>query len=190
MNSFSCYSIRKSHYMAIIVLSTLAIVSIVGYGVFKFSGKPPSGMKYWDTYFLIAFFIFSALAGIYYFVKRFEVTVETQKNSLMLEVKDPALDVPLIIRDSFTLSLQWHHEETGRRNIKSKRAYATVCDLRGQPIVTFTRAYGVLQDPPEGFEHIDLFSEQTRLILAPLVYSTEKTADLVGILQDYLEGKS
>ena len=176
--------------MAIIVLLTLAIVSIVSYGVFKFSGRPPSGMKHWDMYFLIAFFMFGALAGIYYFLKRFEVTIEVQKNSLMLEVKDPALDVPLIVRDSYTLSLQWHHEETGRRNIKSKRVYATVCDLRGQPIVTFTRALGALQDPPEGFEHIDLFSEQTRLILAPLVYSTEKTADLVNVLQNYLERKN
>jgi hypothetical protein len=186
MWDFSARAIKKRDANLFAFLFSLAILGLVSWLVFLFIGdrKLGSGMrgKHLDTISLVVFLVFAAGATALYLAKRFGIMAGYKNGVFMIRVEDPSLAEPLVIRDPYTLNMQWQHLENGRR-VKMKMLYITVCNEKGELLVTLRGAIGAIYSVPKEFEFID----RARPVMADLSYDVGQVKELGGVLHRHLE---
>ena len=138
----------------------LAITGVVTWGVFFFCHHKLSVELKQKPIGNIALMAAAVLAGLgfwYYFKNRFETRAGYENGFFVLEVKDPALEKPLIVHDPFTLGLDWTTTvvQSGRTRVKVRMLYVNVYDSKGNALVTFRSQLGALQTVPAGFEYYE-----------------------------------
>jgi|GEM_PF-5750036 hypothetical protein len=182
---FSCYGLRPVYSRRLAVLIAFSLVPLVCVCVNVYLGdQVPKALKGSNPYFLIAFVLLTAWWLIVYFTRRFKINLYGDEQNLSIEVNDPELNDPVLIRYPFTLSRQWIRRKNGETHIKE--LFLTFLDQHQAPVLTFKGSLGDLRDVPSGFVYIEINSDDRRhLKLSDQLY-TAKVKDMDNALQIHL----
>lgn len=152
---------KKKHLNAAVFFWTLSIVCIVTVGVNLYIGEDqlPPIFKGKSIYFAMAA-VALAIPGFYiYFTKKLKLLIYKTGQQLCVEIEDKEALEPILIQSPFTISKQWVHVDTGSR-IKIKQLNLTFINSHHECVFTIYGNYGALQDPPMGWEYVNIYSRE------------------------------
>lgn len=182
---FSCYGLRPVYSKRLAVLIAFSLVPLVCYGVNVYLGSQvPKALRGSNPYFLIAFVLLTAWWVIVYFTRRFKINLYGDEQSLSIEINDPELNDPVVIRYPFTLSRQWIRRKNGETHIKE--LFLTFLDQRQAPLLSLKGSLGDLRDVPSGFVYIDIYSDERRYLKISDQLYTANVKDIEDALQIHL----
>lgn len=161
-----------------------SLLPLVCYVVNIYLGNQvPKALKGSNPFFLIAFFLLTIWWLGIYLTRRFKINLYGDEKSLSIEVNDPELINPLIVRYPFTLSRQWIRRKNGETHIKE--LFLTFLDQNNRPVLTLKGSLGDLREVPERFDYVNHHADRLRLKISDQMY-TAKVKDLEDALQIHL----
>ncbi len=182
---FSCHGLRPAYSRHLAVLIAFSLFPLACFAVNVYLGNQvPKALKGSNLYFLIAFVLLTVWWLIVYFRRRFKINLYGDEQGLSIEVNDPELVDPVVIRYPFTLSKQWIRRKNGQTYIKE--LFLTFLDQHQSPVLTFKCSLGDLRDVPSSFAYIDIHKNERRYLKISDQLYTAKVKDLEDALQIHL----
>lgn len=187
MMDFSAWSHKRKHTNIFATLLVVGITGLVGWVIFIVTQKKlAQNLKdiHLDLICLAVFFVFTALGLFVYFKTRFRIDAGYKNGEFVLEVNDPWLEKPMVIRNAYIISCEWVYQYVGMRK-RMRVLFLTVKKPGGVPIVSFSCMLGSIYSIPANFEYKGDSVHQ--LALAEKMYDLKGTAKLAEILRSHLE---
>lgn len=152
---------KKKHLNAAVFFWTFSIVCIVTVIVNLYIGEAqiPQGLQGKTSYFAIAAVILSVPGFYIYFTKKLKLVIYKIGQQLCVEIEDKSALEPIIITSPFTITKQWVHIDMGSR-VKAKQLNLTFINAHNECVFTIYGNYGALQDPPIGWEYVNIYSRE------------------------------
>jgi len=182
---YSCYGLRPLYSRRLAVLIGFSCVPLAFCAVNIYLGdRVPGALKGSTPYFLMAFLLLTAWWLIVYFTRRFKINLYGDEQHLGIEVNDPELDAPAVVRYPFTLSRQWIRRKNGETYIKE--LFLTFLDQHNTPVLTLKGSLGDLREVPERFHYVDHHTADRRYLNISDQLYTVKVKDLEDALEIHL----